>query len=327
MLSISLVVLALAAQVDGGAVVEAVDAGVVAPLVVADAGVVAPAQPQRMVRVTLKDGQVLTGKQVKKDASGGITLELGSGVRVELPRTAIESLEVDDRTYLTKFGETRFLDPNRTRYLYGPSAMMLKQNEVYFSQLELLASTVNWGVTDWLSVQAGAAVPLWFVSIPQGFHLLLAAKVGTEVAPKVHLAVGSQMLWLPAIPTAPVGVPLMGLAFATVTYGDPDAHVSLSVAEPLNLIGNRANFIGWLQNPIVTLSGNYRLTRGLALVTENWAFIPTSQPESFFAIDALAARVMGEHMAADLGLCLLWGRAGLLVNFPVPWIGFTYNFF
>ncbi len=339
---ISIVVALTLAQAEAGPpaappsespVAAAVDGGVAAPAPVAappSAAALVPdaPAPAPFVRVLLKDGQSLNGRMLERLANGGLVLELGNQVRLDLPPEAVERIDLDTRSYRTGGGETWSLDPNRTRYLFGPSAMPLKKDEVYFSQIELAASTVNWGVTDWLAVQVGAAVPFWFFPpLPSGFNLLLGGKVAAPITSHVHLAAGVLMLWLPGVsPLPPRGVPMAGLGFGSVTYGDRDKHVTLSVGLPL-ILANPTMLAEFFKAPIFTLSGNYRLSRSLALVTENWLYMPIPQPESYGLVNSLALRIMGDKLATDVGFVIVSESHGMLIPIPAPWLNFTYNFF
>jgi hypothetical protein len=286
--------------------------------------VAAPEPPvERAVRVKLKDGQTLLGHLVLERPDGAVVLRLGSGVLVTLAGDAVAEVEPDTTASTTAGGETWFLDANRTRYLYGPSAMMLKRNEFTFSQTELVLSGLSWGATDWLSVQVGTAIPAWFIPpLPSGANVLVAVKAGGQIVENFHLAGGVQTLWLPALGSTFV-VPLVGLAFLTATVGSPDLHASFSFALPFSS--------GWLGSgsPIFTLSGNWRLLRGLALVTEHWVVLGLPQyggsVTALLVTDGLAVRIMGERLAVDLGLLTLYA-GGTFVPFPIPWVTFTYNF-
>ncbi len=284
------------------------------------------------VRVRLRDGQVLTGKLLLRREDGSLLLQLATGPQLTLPGETVADV-VDDSA------EARhtewFSDPNRTRYLYGPSAMMLERNEFSFSQTELLVSGFSWGATDWLSVQIAGAVPLWFISFPTAFNLLLAVKAGGKVATNFHVAGGVQALWVPAFGNTTPGsgggvtIPVVGVGFLTATYGTSDLHGSVSVALPFSGYSGLAT-----GSPIVTASANWRLTRGFALVTENWFIFgfqqvvdPLGTPRLEVTVataNGLAARIMGEHFAVDLGFLVLQA-SGTFVPFPVPWVNFTYN--
>lgn len=281
-----------------------------------------------VVRVTLRDGQVVTGRLVERRADGAVRLELSSGTLLTLDGAAVAAVREESRASRAPTAEAWFLDPNRTRYLYGPSAMMLRRNEVSVGQLELLATTASFGVTDFLSVQAGTAVPLLFASPPESLHALFAVKVGGPVSERLFLAAGTQALWLPFLRSLPPrGVPLLGLVFGTATYGLWDAHVSVSAGVPVNLLGGPENLQAWLGNVIIAVSGNYRLARSLALVSENWLMVQTASPGGFLLLDALAVRILGERLAVDVGLVLATNQDGLAVPIPIPWLAFTYNFF
>jgi hypothetical protein len=282
--------------------------------------------PERAVRVKLKDGQTLLGRLVQERPDGAVVLRLGSGALVLLAGDAVAEVQADPAATPTAAGETWFPDANRTRYLYGPSAMMLRRNEFSFSQTELVLSTFSWGATDWLSVQAGTAVPAWFIPpLPSAANFLVSVKAGGRLLENFHLAGGVQTVVLPAVGGSSYFPFLLGLGFLTATVGSPDLHASVSFALPFSSAG-----LGF-SAPILTLSGSWRLLRGLALVTEHWVVLALSQASlafgggPFLVTDGLAVRIMGEHVAVDLGLLTLYA-SGYFVPFPIPWLTFTYNF-
>jgi len=328
-----------AAPEDEFALPPSVDAGTltappVVPMVTApaagapvtDVPAAAPSTQPVTTRVTLNDGQVLVGTLVE-ETDYSVTLRIGSGDELLIPRTAVKDVRAEERAYRTRTGSTWFEDANRTRYFYGPSAMMLKKGEVSFSQYELLISSLSYGVTDNISLQAGAAVPFWFVPpLPQGFNLLGAVKVGFSATELTHFAVGAQALALPAVNTGVGGLPILGVVFGTATYGQRDAHASVSLGAPFMLAGSQP--VG----PVIgTLSGNYRVSELVALVTENWLIFNVDVGgfgnKGVVGMNGVMARIMGERIAADVGAIVVWdSRPELLVPIPIPWLAFTYNF-
>jgi hypothetical protein len=354
MLAASALVLCLSlSQVDAGVeapIVAAPDAGAPderAPLRCptcaqepADAPVTPTAQPP-LSKVYLRDGQLLSGTVLATDAQGRVTLAIGGGATLEIPAGSIARIEVDKSPYRTPSGETWFRDVNRTRYMYAPSAMMLKRDELFFAQTELLLSGLSWGITDFLSLQVAGAVPIWFMPrIPENFNLVVGLKAGGSLTEYFHLAGGAQVL---AIPWQLGRVGIVGLLFGTATVGTPDLHASLAVGVPLS-----SSWALGTGPPIGTLSGNWRLARSFALVTEHWFIFDTStkwnqdgstQPVlRLLMANGLAGRIMGERLAVDLGFVLLvdggvGGVSGvgptgpwLVVPFPIPWLNFVYNF-
>ncbi|MCI0574334.1 MAG: hypothetical protein L0Y66_26685 [Myxococcaceae bacterium] len=280
--------------------------------------------PGKAVLVVLKDGQELRGRLLRQDASG-LHLELAGGSVLSLSSASVRSVTDQTHVPVSETGERFGADPNRTRYFYSPTAMMLRPGEVYFSQKELLFSALAVGVTENLSVLVGSIVPAWFGGT-SGMNFIFGAKAGLPVATNVHLAVGAESLLLPGFGTSTGNATLVGLAFGTVTVGGPDAHVSLSVGKPFDLSAS----VGVPDDLLVmTLSGNLRVGRNSALVTEHWV-IPSLTSGYVATAHGLGVRFIFERIAVDLGGVFLgnWGpdRSGLAVPYPVPWLDFTYNF-
>ncbi|WP_143196169.1 hypothetical protein [Archangium sp. Cb G35] len=288
-----------------------------APSMSAPAEATAPAESgkRELSRITLKDGQELHGVVVRQD-SQVVVLELADGDRMELPARQVKDIAVERNAQVRDNGEIWFQDPNRTRYLYAPTGMMLRQGEGYFSQKELFFSSLNYGLTDHITVQAGAVVPAWLLGAP-GFNFIGGIKVGGSVGDRLHLAAGAQGLFLPGIGGMGGAV---GFVFGTATYGTPDAHLSVGLGKPFTL----TNSGGSLDSTIITtLSGNLRLSQRVALVTENW-LMPTfieSGNSQLPMINSLAVRLFGESWAVDLGGIRVPG-----LSLPIPWVDFAYNF-
>jgi hypothetical protein len=278
-------------------------------------------EKRELSRITLKDGQELRGVVVRQDERV-VVVELGQGEQLELPARLVKSVKAEPNARVRDNGEVWFQDPNRTRYLYAPSAMMLRGGEGYFSQKELLFTSVNYGLTDFLTLQAGAVLPFWLVD--GGFNFIGGLKVGGEVAPRVHLAAGAQALFLPSnlLGGASGGVSAAGVVFGTATYGTPDAHLSLGVGTPFIFDDPGSQvFPGTL---LLTASGNLRLTQRLSLVSENWvvpSLADSLSDGTLPMVNSLAARIFGEKWAVDVGLIRV-----PQVPIPIPWLDFTYNF-
>lgn len=277
-----------------------------------------PAAKPRRVKVTLKDGQELRG-ELAAETPEAVELSV-AGARTNVARSTVQSMEDDTTSTVRADGQLWFQDPNRTRYFYGPSAMMLRQGEVTLSQKELLFTSVNFGVTDWLSLQAGAVVPAWLAGV-NGFNFIGAVKVGKSLTEHWHVAGGVQALVLPLVGTgsAPIAG---GFGFGSVTYGTGDAHVTLSAAKPF-FLAQGSSGVG---DALFTLSGDLRVARSVALVTENWV-MPDFAAGQVLSLDAVGARLMGEHIAVDLGgVWMATSSQGLMTWVPVPWLDVTWNF-
>jgi hypothetical protein len=266
----------------------------------------APAAPagDQLVTITLRDGQLVRGR-ILAETESYLILRLVSGGEMAIAQGNIRAIKRNDQTvFVSDDNEIYKHDPNRTRYLYGPSAFMLRQGEGYFSQTELFMSTLGYGVTDHLTVTVGSFVPLLFVE--DGQNVLLGAKVGTSLSENLHVAAGFHSLVIPD-----GGV--VGIASGQFTLGTPRAHLTLSAGKPFIMEGDESEF----GDVMTSVSGNVRISQHAALVSENWIF---TDGEDTHVIASGAVRFMGEHSAVDVGFV---GIPDSPV--PFPWLDFTWN--
>jgi len=260
-------------------------------------------QPGQEVVVVLKDGQKLRGKLVSQDA-GGVTIE-SSGARMQFPSASVQAVAVPGSDAAEGAWPR---DPNRTRYLYSPSGFMLRQGEGYLSQTELLLTTVGFGVTDWLTVQAGTILP-WLIYEPSTLPFTVALKAGGSASEYVHLAGGFQVFAAPGLATGAAG-----LLFGTVTLGTESLNLGVSAGPPF-AIGSGTSELGRV---VVSVSGNWRVARSIALVSENWFAQVEGSTEW---IGSAAVRFIGDRLGVDAGFLFASGT-----TFPVPWLDFTWHF-
>lgn len=270
-----------------------------------------PARPVPISRIELKDGQTLHGRVVEQDEKN-VTIEMPVGGRIVIERALIKEIKPEAKARVMPSGQVWMPNANRDRYLLIPSAMMLKQGEFYFSQTQLFLSTMTVGLIDHLTLVAGGVLPLWFVH--DGFNFVAGLKAGFSVGEYLHLAGGAQTLVIPG-----EGGTTVGFFYGTTTVGTGDANVSVAAGAPF-AIYRRDSELGKV---IVIASGNLRLTRGLALVTENWII---TRPATYYSSNnldvvlSLAARAFGEQWAVDVGALRIPSA-----DFPVPWVNFTYH--
>ncbi len=260
-------------------------------------------RPGQEVVVVLKDGQKLKGTLVSQD-QGGVTIE-SSGGRMQLPAGSIQAVAVPG-SVAAEGPWPR--DPNRTRYLYSPSGFMLKQGEGYLSQTELLVTSVGFGLTDWLTLQAGTILP-WAIYQPSTMPFIVAVKAGGSPSRYVHLAGGFQTLVIPGVSE----MPAVGFLFGTITLGTEDLHLGVSGGPPFAFNKGTSK----LGSAFFSVSGNWRVSRSIALVSENW-FVPVDNSTS--VIGSAAVRFIGEQLGVDLGFLFPQGSP-----IPVPWLDFTWH--
>ncbi|MBJ80737.1 MAG: hypothetical protein CMH60_05400 [Myxococcales bacterium] len=257
-------------------------------------------------------GDILFGEVIEENEMH-VKIQLRGAGTMTLERSTIISISKDQKARVDEYGQIYHGDPNRTRYVYGPSAFQLKKGEGYVSQKELFFSSAAYGVTDNVSILVGSAIPLLFAS--DGFNLITAIKAGGPVyGDKLHLATGFESFFLGG------GDVALGFVFGSATYGDPETHGTLSLGYPFALSAND-NELG---PAIATLSFNKRLTKSFALLTENW-FLSISNDndnKELMYFSSLCGRFIGQQFAFDLGLIFFKGS-----SVPIPWLDVTYNWF
>lgn len=128
-----------------------------------------------------------------------MAIELVSGGELSIPAALVGEVANERGSLTTARWELWFDDANRTRYLYGPSGMMLKRGEAYFSQKELLISEFGYGITDNLSVVVGALPVLWFIPDGVGLNATAGMKAGASLSDTAHLGGGLPFIVLPAV--------------------------------------------------------------------------------------------------------------------------------
>jgi hypothetical protein len=276
------------------------------------------------IKVKIDDRREFYGNVLSNDPEM-IVIEDLWGERVEIASIYITDVILDPKVYITPEGKIWLADPNATRYLYGPSAFTLKQGQSYFSQKSLLFSEFAIGATDWLAFSAGTALPLLFF---QGWNFSFAAKAGGPVnrGKTVHLAGGMQTILLPfAYNSDRSGTStgaVFGLPFATLTLGKPERNISITAGAPFVLNGSDQP----IGNLLVSFAGNFRVSKKVSLVTENWLFAVDPDYENFLLLNGLTPRIIWPKFALDTGVVIITDTSDFGFSIPLPWVDFTWNF-
>lgn len=261
-------------------------------------------------RLELNDGSIYFGSILSEDVEK-IQFQTLSKSRLDINKRDIkkrEQLEAGDFVNGTYW----FKNPNPTRYLFGPSAFNLKAGEGYYQNTYLLLNSFNVGLTDYLSIGGGFELLSTFVKGSEGPIFILTPKVGFEVSPRFHAGGGVLYLSVPSLfEGSRTG---LGVGYGIGTYG----------TENSNITGG----LGWgfvegefSSRPIATFSGMHRISRKVALVSENW-LIPA---DTYYGVYSYGIRFFGEKIAIDLAFLNNSDISqGLIIG--VPWIDFVVKF-
>lgn len=255
------------------------------------------------------DGSSNVGSIVQID-SVNIVLQT-SVTAMTIPVAKITEIK-DIQAGLIRKGEYWFVNPNATRLFFGPTAHMLNKGEGYFSDTYLFFPQIVYGFTGNLTLGGGMSL---LPGAGLGKQLLyLLPKAGGPVGHNLHLAAGALVIKLPDFDDEnnAEDITMVGVLYGVGTRGSRDR--SFTAGLGYGFEGDKL-----ADRPMVMLGGEYRVSRRISLVTENWMFPGLDQP-----LVSAGFRFFGEGLAVDLALANVLGEDML---FPgIPFVDFVYNF-
>ncbi len=269
-----------------------------------------PADTSARLVVTLRDGSTLIGRVV---TSWGDSARFESLTGVTMLRsTDIRRLRVVPASAIRN-GEYWPVDPSSSRLYFAPTGRMLPKGDGYYSNHWVFLNEVHHGVSDRFTL--GGAMTLF----PSDNFLknnlyFISPKVGVYQSEKTNVAAGVFAGIAPFFKDdfGEDSENTFGIVYSVATFGSDDG--SLSVGTGYGYAGGRM-----ADNPLLMVGFNKRITRRLAVVSENWLFPNTDRPLVSYGV-----RTIGERLAWDFGFITVLGEDGLVPG--VPWIGLTYRY-
>jgi hypothetical protein len=251
--------------------------------------------------LTLRDGSTLIGR-ISAIGADSLTVDASVG-RFSLAIASVTGVQYVSADRM-KGGEYWFPNPNSTRLFFAPSARMLEQGDGYVSDYEVFFPGVAYGVTDNVSIGGGVSL------IPAGLDdqlFYVTPKIGGEVRRNVNLAVGALVVG---------GIPdeaTVGIVYGVGTFGPPDASITAGLG-----YGFAGTTVA--RNPVAMVGGELRVSRHVALVTENY-IIPDTHVNPLYSY---GVRLMGEKLTVDLALFNISGEERTGIGFP--FVDFVFKF-
>jgi hypothetical protein len=207
-----------------------------------------------------------------------------------------------------KEGKYWFPDPNESRLIIGPSGRMLKRGKGYFSDVLIFFPQIAYGISDRFSIGGGMTI---FPGIDMNKQFYFAQpKLGFNLSPNFDVAVSAMIFRIPEIDD--VLPKTVGILFTSATIGSQDR--SLTAGLGYGFVEDEL-----ADKPAVMLGGKTRVSRRMALVTENWIVPGADDPLISYGV-----RFFGEDMAVDLAFFTILDSDALFPGIPV--VSFTWNF-
>ena len=206
-------------------------------------------------------------------------------------------------------------NPHATRLLFAPTAIPLRRGEGYFADFWIFFASAAVGVTDRFTMGAGMSL---FPSDDFTDNLFYALPKYTVVSqPRLKVALGALMASVPWTRSDDGNRrrQSLGILYGVATTGSPESNLTLGAG--WGYVG------GTLANkPVLTVGGQHRATKRIALISENW-FVPFDNDVGGFV--SYGVRMLGEKIAVDLALGSPVGTDTFY--FPgIPLLGFAFKF-
>ncbi len=269
--------------------------------------VVLYSQNNQLVEIETKDGNIFLGTIIK-ESDEGIILKTQDGIQISVPNSSIKNLSKIETTEVE--GQVWRADPNKSMYLFAPSAFPIEKQKAYCRDFCLVFPSYNRGFGNNFSLQAGAFVfpGMQFDNIP----IVLSGKFSLPELGPARLATGMMYISVPGQSTS-FGA---GFAFGSATIGNRFTHFTASLGWGYFRDENEWDFA---EKPILVLASNIRVLNSFAVVAEYW--LPPEVDDPTNLPIALSGRFIGRRFAVDIGGFFTKDMEGI----PLPLINFTYH--
>lgn len=214
----------------------------------------------------------------------------------------------------------RSTNPFGSQYFQSASAIPLRRGEGLYRNVLVSWNGLSYGITDHFSVAGGLDLYSMLNSRDRAPVWNTRVQAGGSVGGAFHLAGAASYFQLPLTLPGEEGdtTVTVGLtsAMAVLTYGNPNNQLSLSG-------GWADDARGDIQGPLFIAAGAFRLFPNVQAVTENWFFLEGSRT---LLANSLGIRVVGEHLAIDVGVLYNEQLAEAVLPFGLPFVGALLNF-
>jgi len=264
-------------------------------------------QPDQIQIVTTVEGSALIGRITRiGDADIEFRADVGD---IAIPLSKIKSIRTLPADSIHD-GNYRFPDPNRTRLLFAPTGRMLGKGEGYFADYYIFFPTVNYGITDRVSL--GGGMSLFPTGSLKDQVYFFTPKFGIRQSDRVNIAAGALVIGFPGFDDEDENSPVVSVLYGVGTWGGPDRHITAGLG--YGMVDTEP-----AKRPLVVLGGEYRLTRRTAFVSENWMM-----PGIDNVLISYGVRLFTENLSVDLALINTVGKDSI---FPgIPYVDFVWNF-
>jgi hypothetical protein len=267
----------------------------------------------KMYKITLNDGSIVTGKLILITDTEVV---ISSGTIGEM---RLQKKNISEMTPVLSIDEKKsgiwFTNPNPSKYLLGSSAIPLEKHSGYYQNTWIFVNSFNYAFAKNFSLSAGFELFSIMAGGDGPYAFYINPKVSFQVADNFYL--GGNILYANTIKTIE---DFGGLATFNgfATYGNRNNNLTAAV--------------GWgmadgefSSKPLITISGMVRASRRIAFVSENWIVPGVSEDGGYYGIISYGIRFLGEKTSIDLAFLNNPDIAKEII-IGIPWLDFVINF-
>jgi hypothetical protein len=260
--------------------------------------------------VKTKDNTKFTGKIVYHNRSESeIIFQLYDGYEVTVLTSNIRSMR-RVKPNDVKNGEYLFRDISGGRYLVTPNGIGLKKGDFQYRTTNLLYHSLNYGITNYLSVHAGGEL-YTSISLQQPAY---------NLGVNLHFPITSTLHFGTNVSFANVYGDYQNMAngYAYVTAGNSNHNFSIGYGYGYPTLSNDFQEA----KHFVPLNMKFRLGKNIALITENW-LVPDLNNGLSDSYYSYGVRMIWEDFSLDLAFVnnLAFSEEFVL---GIPMINFVY---
>jgi hypothetical protein len=228
------------------------------------------------VSVRLTDGSQVFGRLDRMDADSVVIT--GAGGRHAYAVGAVREVRSAGAAHANADGSTEYWLPNAntTRLFFGPTGRTLQAGEGYFADHDVFLASASVGITDRIQFGAGTFI------IPNSDFWFVMPKLGIVQGEDVNVAVGALYGGVREVTG--------GVGYLVGTFGGLDRNFTVGVGQGIS--GDKVQ-----GEPLFMLGGEARVSRRIALATENYFGSASGEGLLMYGL-----RFLGEKFTVDLAL-------------------------
>ena len=222
---------------------------------------------ETVIEIVTYDGNVFVGRLIE-ETELKFTIRSIDGIEIAIPKARIQ--KINHIEVLKNNREVWRADPNKSMYIFSPTAFPIGNNKTYFRDFQIFYPSYNVGFADNISFQGGVFyVPGMPINrTPIIFSAKYSFSNGDMMKPSANQITFASGFMNMFIPEGPYNV---GIAFTTATLGNYFSNSSISFGWPYAR-GSGDTFFGDLNKPLIVFAANHRVSRKAAIVGEYWRF-------------------------------------------------------